>query len=283
MLILKILIIFILVCAVLFALLLLKSRYECGSFVVTRYTVRTDKDIKSPVKIVALADLHNAEFGEGNSELLRAVEGESPDMIILAGDMITLNEAETNLKTAGVVEKLSLIAPVYYGIGNHEMRYQNMDRYMNIAGERVHFLTDEKLEDEDTGPVIYGLDLDRSYYTRFYTKPLSAEELSSRLGFKESEKFNILIAHNPEYFEAYAGWGADLVFAGHIHGGLVRLPLLGGMISPRLKPFPKYDYGRYEKGRTTMLLTNGLGTHLIKLRVFNKPEIMSVTLLKNDP
>ena len=282
MLILKIFLIFILVCLVLFALMLVKSSFECESFVVTRHTVRTDKDIKSPVKIVAFADLHNMVFGEGNADLLKAVEAEAPDMIILAGDMITLNEAENNLKTAATVEKLSQIAPVYYGIGNHEMRYLNMDKYMNIAGERVHFLRDEKLEQPDTGLVLYGLDLDRSYYTRFYSKPLSAEELSSRLGFKESERFNILIAHNPEYFDAYAGWGADLIISGHIHGGLVRLPLLGGMISPRLKPFPKYDYGRYEKGRSVMLLTNGLGTHLIKLRVFNKPEIMSITLLKNQ-
>ncbi|MBR4513414.1 MAG: metallophosphoesterase [Lachnospiraceae bacterium] len=281
MLILKIILIFILVCLTLFALMLVKSSFECDSFVVTRYTVKTDKDIKSPLKIVAFADLHNVVFGEDNSDLLKAVEGESPDLIILAGDMITLNEAENNLKTAATIEKLSQIAPVYYGIGNHEMRYRDLGKYMNIAGERVHFLRDEKLEKADTGLVLYGLDLDRSYYTRFHSKPLSAEELAGRLGFKESEKYNILIAHNPEYFDAYAGWGADLVLSGHIHGGIVRLPGLGGMISPRLKPFPKYDYGRYEKGRTVMLLTNGLGTHLIPLRVFNKPEIMSITLLKN--
>ena len=282
MIVIKILIIIILVFAVIFALMLLRSRFECDSFGVTRYTLRTDKDIKAPVKIVALADLHNKVFGEDNSELLEAISRQEPDIIILAGDMITLNEGENNLKTAALVERISHIAPTYYGIGNHEMRYLNMGKYCAIAGDDVRFLKDEKQETKDPAIVMYGLDLDRSYYTRFYTKPLSAEELSSRLGFKDREKYNILIAHNPEYLDAYAGWGADLVISGHIHGGLVRLPLLGGVISPRLRPFPKYDYGRYEKDKTTMLLTNGLGTHLIKLRVFNKPEIMSVTLLKNE-
>jgi hypothetical protein len=86
------------------------------------------------------------------------------------------------------------------------------------------------------------------------------------------------MAHNPEYFEEYVTWGADLIFSGHVHGGMVRLPFLGGAVSPMIHFFPKYDKGLFENSNRYMILSGGLGNHTYKFRVNNLPEIVSVTL-----
>ena len=94
----------------------------------------------------------------------------------------------------------------------------------------------------------------------------------------EADRYNILLAHNPMYFESYALWGADLTLSGHLHGGLLRLPVLGGVISPQMKLFPKYCCGLYEKYRRKLLVTAGLGSHSIAFRINNPAEIMLLEL-----
>ena len=94
----------------------------------------------------------------------------------------------------------------------------------------------------------------------------------------DRSKCNILIAHNPDYFEEYAKWGADLVLSGHVHGGIMRLPFLGGVIAPSYKLFPKYDGGVFHIGKSTMLLGRGMGSHTIPFRFFNPGELYEVTL-----
>ena len=93
------------------------------------------------------------------------------------------------------------------------------------------------------------------------------------LGDIDESCFNILLAHNPQYFKEYAGWGADLTLSGHIHGGLVRLPFLGGVVSPMVTFFPKYDGGVFYENDKEMILSRGLGTHTIPIRMFNPGEL----------
>ena len=90
------------------------------------------------------------------------------------------------------------------------------------------------------------------------------------------DTFNILLAHHPLYGEAYAGWGADLTLSGHLHGGIVRLPHFGGMISPQLRPFPKYDRGMYEIRGKKLIVSAGLGSHTIPLRINNPPQLVVI-------
>ena len=73
-------------------------------------------------------------------------------------------------------------------------------------------------------------------------------------------------------------WGSDLIFAGHMHGGIIRLPFLGGVLSPERDYFPEYDGGKYELENSTMVVGRGLGNYTINLRIFNRPELMVVTL-----
>jgi predicted MPP superfamily phosphohydrolase len=123
-----------------------------------------------------------------------------------------------------------------------------------------------------------GLDLPPAYYKKRRITPLDAMTIEELAGAAERPYFNVLLAHSPEYFEAYARWGADLTLSGHFHGGIIRLPFIGGVISPYLRLFPKYDKGLYHSynNESCMVLTAGLGTHTVP-RVNNPPELVLIT------
>ena len=109
------------------------------------------------------------------------------------------------------------------------------------------------------------------------------EYLPGILGQPSEEYFNILIAHDPDYFPKYADWGADLVLSGHVHGGMVRVPFWGkGVVSPNVRLFPKYDGGEFTIGKSRMLLSRGLGMHTIPIRLFNPGEILEVELMPDE-
>ena len=107
---------------------------------------------------------------------------------------------------------------------------------------------------------------------------MDAGYIKELLGESRKDYFTILLAHNPDYFPEYDAWGADLVLSGHVHGGLMRLPLLGGVVSPATRLFPKYDGGLFEGKNGKMILGRGLGTHTLPIRIFNPGELIVVEL-----
>lgn len=258
-------------------------------FQITRYNF-INKKISRPLHIVMIADLHDQVYGIGNEELLTAIKKEQPDIILLPGDMIVCrkSEAENNLATAETIWKMTEIAPVYYAYGNHErglveavretdglwdMYVQKLQNMRNL-----HMLVNDHILLEAWNLCITGLDLPRGYYKRIIKKPLRDDALTSMIKPLQSEYFNILLAHNPDYFRAYCRQNPDLILSGHNHGGMIRLPRLGGVVSPRLHPFPKYDYGVYENERytTKMIVTSGCGMHSIHIRINNPPEMVVI-------
>ena len=244
------------VIAVILVVLVWIMLYDSNRFVVRHYFLR-DQRIKKPVKAVVLADLHNKRYGKENERLLQAIDEIRPDMILIAGDILTA-KPKASLETAvDLLTKLAGKYPIYYGNGNHE-----------------HTIL------EESGICIYGSEIDKLYYKRFGIQPMDPEYLKSLLGQPSAEKYTILIAHNPDYFPKYADWGADLVLAGHVHGGMVRVPIWGkGVVSPNVRLFPKYDGGEFTLGKTRMLLSRGLGMHTIPIRLFNPGEVLEVDLL----
>jgi predicted MPP superfamily phosphohydrolase len=92
-----------------------------------------------------------------------------------------------------------------------------------------------------------------------------------------------LLAHTPTKLDAYSEWGADLVLSGHMHGGMIQVPFIGGLLSPEVELFPKYDKGYFISNETHMILSAGLGNGVFPLRILNKPELCLVTLkVKNN-
>lgn len=261
--------------------------YDTNRFVITEYTFK-DKRIRQGARVVILADLHNKQYGKRNEKLLDAIAQCRPDFILAAGDILTAKPG-ADLETAGdLMQRLAEKYPVYYGSGNHEHRlklypenYGDMyERYEEkLAAAGVVRLINSHVKLQEYGISIYGSEIDRFYYKRFKTQKMPQEYLTELLGQPSAEEYNILIAHNPDYFQQYAGWGADLVCSGHVHGGMVRIPFIGkGLLSPKIRFFPKYDGGVFREGKTTMLLSRGLGVHTIPVRIFNPGELICVEL-----
>jgi predicted MPP superfamily phosphohydrolase len=189
----------------------------------------------------------------------------------------------------GILKALCDKYQVYFANGNHEQRiglypetYGSMNEIWTeaIRHPNLHQLRNAHvfIEKDKAQLSVYGLELDRIYYKRFQKTKMHSKYLDEILGKCNKDCYNILIAHNPQYFKEYADWGADLVLSGHIHGGVVILPFLGGVLSPQVEFFPEYYAGLYQHGKSRMILSRGLHMHSIRVRMFNIPEVSCVTL-----
>ena len=270
---------------------MIETARELRDFRLTKYRICSPKlnGIRGTKKIIFLSDLHNRMYGKENERLLQAIDEIRPDMILIAGDILTA-KPKASLETAvDLLTKLAGKYPIYYGNGNHEHRLKLYPENYGDMAERyeealqkigIRRLVNEHTVLEESGICIYGSEIDKLYYKRFGIQPMDPEYLKSLLGQPSAEKYTILIAHNPDYFPKYADWGADLVLAGHVHGGMVRVPIWGkGVVSPNVRLFPKYDGGEFTLGKTRMLLSRGLGMHTIPIRLFNPGEVLEVDLL----
>lgn len=264
---------------------------EILTFKITHYDIVSKKlnNLKEEKKIVFLTDLHNNSYGKHNEKLLHAVRSQNPELILIGGDMLVGKaEAPTNV-AEDFVCKLTEICPVYYANGNHEQRMKiypeefgtKYQEYKNIVEESgVMFLENEHIDLMfDTCPIqIHGLEIPREGYKKFRKTNVSLEQIEESIGKADSSKYQILLAHNPIYADAYLEWGADLVLSGHLHGGVVRIPRLGGMITPQFRLFPKYSGELTVKDGKSVVVSKGIGTHTIKIRFLNPAEMIVLHL-----
>ena len=259
-------------------------------FETVHYQIQSKK-IKSPVTIVMLADLHNHTYGENNKILLGEIEKNSPDFVCLAGDMlIGHSQIPYEIGHKAVLE-LAKKYPVFYGLGNHEARmrqdveiygtrYEEYMKPLKALGVKVLVNEQADFAVGENKFRIYGYDLPPKYFKKFNRYVFGEAQVDGVLGKCETseEIYHILLAHNPVYFKQYAAWGADLTLSGHLHGGIIRLPLIGGIITPQAKLFPRYSAGNYRIGEKQMIVSRGLGTHTIPIRFNNKPELSVIHL-----
>lgn len=274
-------------CAVIAALIFLGIIIrDMNRFVVVSYQIRSPK-VKEKFSFVLLSDLHNKSYGRRNEKLAEAILDLKPDCAIVAGDMYTSRAGSSYEHAVELLGAISEKLPVYMANGNHEHKtdydrktFGDMyDRYWEeLAPYGLKPLVNERVQLVDRNISICGSQIGRECFRHFKRFPMPDDYLDKLMGRAERDKFQILIAHNPDYFEEYASWGADLVLSGHIHGGIVRFPGLGGMVSPAVKLFPKYDGGVFRIGESTMILSRGLGTHAIPVRMWNPGELVYVTV-----
>lgn len=270
------------------------SSYENKTLKVENYQIKSARlpDAFDGWKLVFLSDLHAVSFGEENHKLIEQIERIHPDMIVVGGDMIIGKKDQSTEVAFHLLSHLAEHYPVVCANGNHEYR---MKIYRDLYGVRydcyvsdlrssgVTYLENDsiKIQKNKEWIIITGLQIARRYYKRGAKTQMKSTYLDSVIGSKRKDQFQILLAHNPLYFPEYAKWGADLVLSGHNHGGLIRLPFLGGLVSPQMTFFPKYDAGYYRIGDSQMIISRGLGTHTFSIRVCNRPEI-SVIHLQSD-
>lgn len=263
--------------------------HDTHNFVVRHYEIRTDK-IQGEYTFVLLSDLHGYVFGKNNSRLIEAVREIRPDAVLCAGDMFTAHRINGEIQYKEGLNVLTSLAadfPVYMGNGNHERKikaftaeFGNLfDRYRSaLVRAGVKVLENDSIYIPEKNIRISGLDLGLEYFRKVIKKEMEPGLVNRLLGTSDRKAFQVLIAHNPQYFPEYSSWGADMTVSGHVHGGIVRLPILGGVISPNIALFPKYDGGKYRIDGKYMILGRGLGTHTIHVRVFNPGEVCVIKI-----
>lgn len=272
-------------------LIIFESAREIKQLRITSYNIKHPKLPKEfyGYKAIIMADLHNSFYSV--DKIIDTIKKEKPNCVIVAGDMLVYrdNQKEQNIKSLQLLHEISKYADVYFTPGNHEMGYMQKNpqewllyekQLLEHKDDNLYFLDNKYIELNRGNSTIrlYGIHLTDGYYKRFVGKKLNVEHMEQLLGISDASRLNILIAHNPDYFDDYCNWGADIVISGHNHGGLMRIPLLGGAISPRLRIFPKYDYGLFYKDDSILVLSGGLGAHSLKIRVNNKPELIILEL-----
>lgn len=270
-------------------LCLLRSEYEKNQLETDYYRILSPKIQGSGKTFVFLTDLHDKQFGTDNERLLAAIRAEKPDAVLIGGDlMVAKGEGDLTVSLA-LLRKFAADYPVFYSNGNHEDRMRREtdiygDKYRRyreaLRGLGVTYLVNRSVDfGEDIR--ICGLDLPLSCYR--HRKPSLPDGYAKEaLGPAPDERFTILLAHSPLFFRRYADWGADLTLAGHFHGGTIRLPVLGGVMTPQFQFFYPWCAGMVQEQEHRMIVGRGLGTHSINIRLNNKPQVVVVRIENNN-
>lgn len=274
---------------ILFAAICISIYDSNNNIEIVNYEIKSHKIPKEfeNFKILQLSDLHDKEFGKQNIYLIKKIKSLNPDIIVVTGDMLLRKKVNYNI-FLNLAKILSKHYRIYVSLGNHEQRIRFKDKRIyrflkDLKSMGIVVLNNGKAEfiKKNSHINIYGLRINLKYYRyRFFKKNMELEsnEILNKLGILNKSEFNILLAHNPLYFKEYKRWGADLILSGHIHGGMIRLPVIGALLSPERTFFPKYSAGKYNIDNSTLIVNRGLGSGIIKLRIFNRPEISLITL-----
>ncbi|MBR5478800.1 MAG: metallophosphoesterase [Clostridia bacterium] len=252
---------------------------------ITKYKVKIE-DLPGEFnnyKIVQLSDLHSREW----DGFVGKIRKQSPDIVVMTGDMISTDDENFDVFLS-YAEEIAKEFTTYFIVGNHEQALHRADLAeltKKLADRGVYVIDNSRvrLEKGDSHINLYGLWFNLRFYrdvndssTSDYI--LSVENVEEILG-KPKKGVNILLTHNPVYFDAYAKWGADLTLSGHMHGGMIYVPFKGGLFSPEKEYYPEYDGGYYEKQGSALVVSRGLGEHA-GFRLLNQPEIVVITLKK---
>ncbi|MDW7668155.1 MAG: metallophosphoesterase [Bacillota bacterium] len=258
--------------------------FSNNSIVITEHNYKNNKipSYFDGFKILQVSDLHNKKFGENQQKIIEKIEGISPDIILITGDLIDRRKYDLNLAES-FINQIVKIAPVYYSSGNHEAwsgKYSDIK--MMLIKNEVTVLDNqvEKYYIDNESIHIIGLK-DPAFLASNYLDGINTiviEEFLTK--YENKEEFEIVLSHRPELLDLYENHDIDVVFSGHAHGGQIRLPYIGGILAPDQGFFPKYDEGRYDLGSTTMYVSRGLGNSIFPFRIFNRPELVVVNLHK---
>lgn len=236
------------------------------------------------LKLCLISDLHNNK--KNLAKLVRRIGQFQPDAVLLAGDLVNKHDVANRRAEEFLFALHSLAVPVYYSAGNHELTWSEKDsaawkQYLDTVSEYAIYL-DNCCVPLKSNPDIYLSGLSLPW--EFYKKGSLCNDDSGLPEFDvPPDGIHILMAHNPEYVAYYAKYHPDLIVSGHLHGGLLRLPFIGGVVSPRLRLPVCRDAGLTKLSETSKLfVSRGLGSHTIPLRFFNRVEVNFLILKKTE-
>ena len=255
--------------------------YENNCFQVKKYEIKAD--IERSLKIVHLTDLHSKKYGKGQQKLIGAIMACGADLIAVTGDMINgRNSSQKELdESIELLAALNDYAPVLYVAGNHEhtLEPERLALYRkSLTSHRIIVLANEMIAVQAAGQSVTVLGMDEDEET-----PVDKHTLMR--DFEVQDGFRLLLCHYPGRFaldgeDSYQNFCFDLMLAGHSHGGQIILPGIGGVYSPDQGIFPKYYKGLYGD-MPKMIVSGGLGPSFFPMRMFNRPELVCVTVSPN--
>jgi len=258
------------------------SYFENNGIVISNYDIKskTLPEAFNNFKIVQLSDLHSKDFYKDNNTLVAKIKSQKPDIIVITGDLVDRRKYNEEIAIS-FIDKIKPIAPIYYVNGNHEGwsgKFASLEKKLKESG--VFVLRNESVFYEKGKEKIQILGVDDPAFntTGFSEDYMNEDIMKGELLKVNNNNFRILLSHRPEFFELYVDNNIDLVFTGHAHGGQIIIPFIGGLYSPNQGLWPKYYEGMHAKNSTTMVLSRGLGNSVAPQRIFNRPEIVSVTL-----
>lgn len=224
-------------------------------------------------RIAHVSDLHNAEMGTDNRELLAILEEAEPDMIAITGDLI--DSRNTDIAVAlRFVQSAMEIAPCYYVTGNHESRIHDYPELKaGLLELGVVVLENASASIGRNGQSITLLGVNDPDFASNSLLQNTLQDLA-----ETAQGFTVLLSHRPELFDIYANCNIGLVLSGHAHGGQFRLPFVGGLYAPHQGFLPEYDAGMYTQDSTCMIVSRGIGNSIFPLRFNNRPEVIIIEL-----
>ena len=259
--------------------LIVASEIEKNNPEFAEYKVDGKGKVPAPVRFVFLSDLHEKEFGEGNERLLDMIDEADPDAILIGGDMINNKRSLRMDVTLRLCEALAKKYPIYYANGNHEQRLDPLDA--EAFERKLRRMGIKYLQNETAvfnGIAISGLDIEKSMYAPVKPEQMSADYIRFKIGELDTGRFNILLVHSPLFTDAYEKSGADLALCGHFHGGTIGLPDNVGLMTPQYQLFSKKVVGSIQKNGLTEIVSAGLGTHSINIRINDRPQVVVVDI-----
>lgn len=255
----------IIICIIVIVLLAPFLIWQNNSIVVTEYA-KQNSDLKEAFNgftIVQVSDLHSKNF---KGKLLTEIAKQNPDIIVITGDLIDMSDKNFDIAERFIRQAVN-IADIYFASGNHEELSSIYLQFIDMLNKYgVYILNNRQSEiiRDNESINIYGFS-DSRY------------PIDNTISLPEAD-FNIVLCHRPHEPSIFSKIGADLVFAGHAHGGQVRIPLVGPLVAPDQGFFPKYTEGMRDFENTSLVISRGLGNSILPLRIFNRPELVVVKL-----
>ncbi|MCI8273988.1 MAG: metallophosphoesterase [Clostridia bacterium] len=230
-------------------------------------------------KIVQISDFHNNKSNTLINDLIKEIEKQKPNIIVLTGDLIDSNKTDIEV-AIDFIKNINNIAPIYFISGNHESNISNYSEFKEQLEENNVIILDNKVEIlkiNESEINLIGIDDPRMTNENGVSDSEIVKVELANEKYNEN-KYSILLSHRPELFDTYVEKGINLILTGHAHGGQIRIPFIGGIVAPNQGFFPKYTSGIFEENKTTMVVSRGIGNSILPFRINNRPELVIITL-----
>ena len=278
------------------------------NFKETFYSVSSLK-VNNKIRILQISDLHNCSYGKDNIKLVDRARKLKPDLIVYTGDIVD-SKAKSNDRVISLCKELADVAPSYYIYGNNEVEMyydipltqesldkkfgfndnnrqpgklleitDDLTRKLEASGVKVLKNKSDTITIGTTDVDIYGVLT--SNPSSFWS--YSGESFGEYL-YSNENNLKITAIHEPLVLSEYQPdtWG-ELVIAGHTHGGVIRVPMVGPLYAHDEGLFPErrghYIYGRYEVQGRPLIVSGGIENKNI-FRINNQPELVIVDINK---